>query len=113
LGNGKFLIWGEAMYAQADAAPSVAAYNDTVKGWGGYFEADAPIIKDKLLGFCRIDYWEPDLDNDGQEDIIGITPGIYLTLWPGLSVFTLEYEYYHGGTQDDNDRVAAEFQIFF
>jgi hypothetical protein len=113
LGDGKYLIWGEAMYGQADAASSISSLNDTQKFWSGYIEADVPIIKNKVLGFCRVDYWEPDLDNDGVDDIIGVTPGIYLTLWPGLSVLTLEYEWYHGGTQDDNDRIAAELQIFF
>jgi hypothetical protein len=118
LGGEKYLIWAEALYGIAEGNGisegenvTLSAFNDTQKFWGVYAEADVSLIPEKLLGFLRVDYWEPDID-DGN-DIVGITPGLYITLWPGISVLTLEYEHYQGGSQDDNDRLAAELQIFF
>jgi hypothetical protein len=109
IGGEKYLIWGEALYGLAEAT---TLNNDTQKFWGGFIEGDLSLTS-KLLSFVRFDYWEPDMGNKGSSNILGITPGVYITLWPGVSVLTLEYEFYQGGTQDKNDRLAAELQIFF
>ncbi len=119
LGGKKWMLWGEYLYGINNAnttSITLDSANDTQKLHGGYAEIDYAIKPEKLLGFLRFDYYEP--DRDVSKDVIwALTPGVKLNFL-GSSYFIAEYEHYDGGTNAstsvvDSDRVTLEVSTMF
>jgi type II secretory pathway pseudopilin PulG len=117
LGGKPWLLWGEFIWGDnIDARTDIAAARLTQHMHGGYIELDAALKPDKLLGFLRYDYYEPNT-KVSRDYSFGITPGIRFNVFNSTSV-VLEYEHYDGGKNapksiTDEDRLAMQVTTQF
>lgn len=114
LGGKPFLVYGEYCWGTAEANEALTTYNTDQDFSGGYVELNFNILRDKLVGVIRYDYWDPNQDNDDDvlQDLVP-TAKWYIAnnLW--LSV---GYEYYFGddGAKGiDDDRAVIELAAWF
>jgi len=116
LGGRPWLLWGEFIWGDHDANPNLASANVSSHVQGGYIELDAALKKDKLLGFLRFDYYEPDT-KISRNHSFAITPGIRWNIF-NSSYLVLEYEFYGGAANapasiKKEDRFAAQLTTQF
>ncbi len=116
LGGRKWMFWGEYLFGVNESNPNISSANDSQKLHGGYVEIDYVLKPDRLLGFLRADYYEPDRDTS-KDYTWGLTPGIKLNFL-GSSYLIAEYEHYDGGSAAaksvvDADRVTLEVSTMF
>ena len=117
LGGKPCLIWGEFLWGDNnDAYTDIAAASLTQHMYGGYIELDVALKPDKLLGFLRYDYYEPNT-KVSRDYSYGITPGVRFNIFNSTAI-VLEYELYGGGDNapksiTDGDRAAIQVSTQF
>ncbi|OIO35176.1 MAG: hypothetical protein AUJ74_06955 [Candidatus Omnitrophica bacterium CG1_02_44_16] len=116
LGGKPWLLWGEFILGDNNANRDIAAANVSQHVRGGYIELDAALKKDKLLGFLRYDYYDPDT-KIGRNNSFGITPGVRFNIWNSTNI-VLEYEFYGGAANaptsiTKEDRLAIQMSTQF
>lgn len=116
LGGKPFVVYGEYHWGAFHANPSIAASNFTQNYQGAWVETNFNLKRDKLVGLCRFDWFDPNTDKSKDTDqVFGLTPGIK---WQFLNqmYLTATYELYEGSSDavsKADDRVALEFSTQF
>lgn len=116
LGGMPWLIWGEFLLGDNKANSNIASANVSQHVRAGYIELDAAIKQNKLLGFLRYDYYDPNTKTS-RDSSFGITPGVKWNIF-NSSYLVLEYEIYGGGKNapasiTKEDRFAAQLTTQF
>lgn len=116
LGGKPWLVWGEFVWGDNSANDKITSANVSQHMMGGYIELDAVLKKDKLLGFLRYDYYEPDT-KISRNHSYAITPGVKWNIF-NSSYLVLEYEFYGGGKNaptsiTKEDRFTAQLSTQF
>lgn len=116
LGGKPFVVYGEYHWGKFHGNPSISTANNTQDYEGAWVETNVNIIRDKLVGLFRWDWFDPDADpNQDVDHIWGLTPGFK---WQFLNqmYLTTTYEFYDGNAQasgKDNDRITLELSTQF
>lgn len=116
LGGKPFVIYGEYHWGTFHANSSIAASNNTQDYDGAWIETNFNIIRDRLVGILRWDWFNPDTDpNQDVDHIWGLTPALK---WQFLNqmYLTTSFEYYDGKSQatgKDDDRITLELSAQF
>lgn len=106
LGGKPWILWGEFVWGDNNRNSHIASASASQHVQGGYLELDAALKKDKMLGFVRYDYYDPDT-KISRNNTFGITPGCRLSLW-NSSTLTAEYEFYGGKEGASTNSIADE-----
>lgn len=115
LGGKPFIVYGEYITGTHKGNSDIAGYTTDQKLMGYWVEANANILRDKLVGILRYDFFDPNTDKSADQ-LVGITPALK---WESYKMvfLTLNYEYYDGGksagTQLKEDRIVLEMSIQF
>ncbi|MBI5144462.1 MAG: hypothetical protein HZA30_05290 [Candidatus Omnitrophica bacterium] len=113
LGGKPFMVYGEFLWGTAHAS-QVKEFTTDQNFLGWYVETNFNILRDKLVGIFRVDYFDPGTSiNDNSS--WAFTPALKWNIWNNLWL-TSEYEHYEGdknATGKDDDRVAFEMAVWF
>ncbi|MBI4682084.1 MAG: hypothetical protein HY757_03160 [Nitrospirae bacterium] len=116
LGGKPFVVYSEYMLGTHKGNPDVTAYKSDQDFVGGYIEANVNILRDKLVGILRYDYFDPNTAaNSDSDHVTGITLGAHYNFWKA-NFLKAEYEVYDGGKSAsgiDDDRIALEIGSMF
>lgn len=114
LGGKPFLVYGEYIWGSHHPNFTVSGMDFTQDYAGGYLETNFNIIRDKLAGVLRYDYFDPDTDVS-KDLLMAITPALKWNIWNNVWL-TGEYEHYFGegnAANKDDDRIAMELAVWF